>query len=369
MFYADIFCNVIDNYGDIGFCWRLSKNLENRYKWKISLWINNLNAFANIEKNINTISSKQFVNNISIRYWNDDELFNHNPGNIIINSFSCDLPNFYLKKIKIFNSLLINLEYLTPELWINKYHLLPSYNNLNIKKYFFFPGFRKKTGGIIREPYLSSEREKFQNDIFMKNNFLYKVGFTNELMNFKNDAKLIFIFCYKHSPIRSFIQALKYLNKKFIIILSNDNIIEKDYLKNSDKVKFHKLPLINQDSFDKLLWCSDINFIRGEDSFIRAIWAKRPFIWNIYKQDNNAHIKKLQAWLSLYMPPQYIYDLTMHWNNYQFHSKIFTNSINKALSKKNFLLWEKINNDFYIKQSNKRDLIDNLVKFCIEKIN
>ena len=60
------------------------------------------------------------------------------------------------------------------------------------------------------------------------------------------------------------------------------------------------IPFLEQDKYDQLLWACDINFVRGEDSFIRAQWAERPFVWNIYPQAEQSHRLKLQAFLNLY---------------------------------------------------------------------
>jgi len=61
------------------------------------------------------------------------------------------------------------------------------------------------------------------------------------------------------------------------------------------------MPFIPQDDYDWLLAHCDFNIVRGEDSFIRAQLAGKPFIWNIYPQDDGAHHTKLKAFLDLYL--------------------------------------------------------------------
>ena len=34
-----------------------------------------------------------------------------------------------------------------------------------------------------------------------------------------------------------------------------------------------ELPWLTQPDYDRLLWSADLNFVRGEDSLVRAIWA------------------------------------------------------------------------------------------------
>jgi uncharacterized repeat protein (TIGR03837 family) len=60
------------------------------------------------------------------------------------------------------------------------------------------------------------------------------------------------------------------------------------------------LPFVPQVRYDELLWCCDFNFVRGEDSFVRAQWAARPLVWHIYPQAERAHWPKLDAFLDLY---------------------------------------------------------------------
>ena len=60
------------------------------------------------------------------------------------------------------------------------------------------------------------------------------------------------------------------------------------------------LPFVAQPDYDRLLWACDLNFVRGEDSFVRAQWAGKPFVWHIYPQDKDLHHKKLRAFLQRY---------------------------------------------------------------------
>ena len=41
----DIFCNVVDNFGDIGVCWRLACNLASRGK-RVRLWVDDVSPLA-----------------------------------------------------------------------------------------------------------------------------------------------------------------------------------------------------------------------------------------------------------------------------------------------------------------------------------
>src|SRR5205085_7706515 len=60
------------------------------------------------------------------------------------------------------------------------------------------------------------------------------------------------------------------------------------------------MPFVAQDDYDRVLWACELNFVRGEDSFVRAQWAARPLVWNVYPQTEDAHRLKLEAFLDRY---------------------------------------------------------------------
>ena len=66
------------------------------------------------------------------------------------------------------------------------------------------------------------------------------------------------------------------------------------------RLEVRLLPFLSQSVYDELLWACDWNFVRGEDSFVRAQWARRPFVWHIYPQAEKAHLAKLGAFLEAY---------------------------------------------------------------------
>jgi uncharacterized repeat protein (TIGR03837 family) len=63
-----------------------------------------------------------------------------------------------------------------------------------------------------------------------------------------------------------------------------------------------------------MLRACDLNFVRGEDSLVRALWAGQPFVWHIYPQDDNAHHAKLQAFLDWMEAPQSLQRAHRVWN-------------------------------------------------------
>ncbi|MDB5942884.1 MAG: hypothetical protein JWQ13_2450, partial [Ramlibacter sp.] len=63
------------------------------------------------------------------------------------------------------------------------------------------------------------------------------------------------------------------------------------------------------------LWSCDFNFVRGEDSQVRALWAGRPFAWQIYPQHDDAHHAKLHAFLAWLDAPASLRRFHDGWNS------------------------------------------------------
>lgn len=72
-------------------------------------------------------------------------------------------------------------------------------------------------------------------------------------------------------------------------------------LLHSGNLTIKLLPMTDQAGYDRLLWSCDLNLVRGEDSFVRAQWAARPFLWHIYPQEEQAHMVKLDGFLDYYL--------------------------------------------------------------------
>jgi uncharacterized repeat protein (TIGR03837 family) len=75
-----------------------------------------------------------------------------------------------------------------------------------------------------------------------------------------------------------------------------------------------QLPYLSQTEFDHLLWACDFNFVRGEDSLVRALWAGQPFVWHLYPQDDLAHHNKLHAFEAALEMPADLKQFHALWN-------------------------------------------------------
>jgi len=288
---VDIFCRVVDNFGDIGVCWRLAHQFAQEYSLIVRLYVDDLDSLERIVPDF----AKQCHSSLEVVRWGND-LDYPNAADVVIEAFACDLPPNVIEAMvgRGGETVWIDLEYLTAENWIEGCHGLPSVHpSTGLQKSMFFPGFSETSGGLIREADLFERRNSFQSDITAQNSWRT----TYNMPQFDENFIDILLFSYKSAPISSFLDDLSaYKSPVRVFIPSFDTFcVEKRGL-----LEIYRIPFVPQDQFDYLLWTCDMNFVRGEDSFVRAQFAGRPMIWNIYVQEEGAHLIKLQAFLDLY---------------------------------------------------------------------
>lgn len=305
----DIFCKIVDNFGDIGICWRLSQQLVKEHHCQVRLFIDDLTTAKKIIPDLVDTLQQQSINGVEISNW---PTMPTEPATVVIAAFACELPDTYIQLMPASQPVWVNLEYLSAEDWVSDYHAKPSpHPSLAITKHFYFPGFKSDTGGLIRESNLIKARDNFVGSETEQLVFWQKLGAFNEISEIKNSIK-ISLFCYPQANIQYLILALMSVNKPVDLFVPADSTIKSineiliDFevinakMMRRANITMHFLPFLCQAEYDHLLWACDLNFVRGEDSWIRAIWAGKPFIWQPYIQTEHTHITKLNAFLEVY---------------------------------------------------------------------
>ncbi|WP_050476864.1 elongation factor P maturation arginine rhamnosyltransferase EarP [Herbaspirillum rhizosphaerae] len=305
-----LFCKVVDNYGDIGICWRLARQLAHEHGVAVTLWVDDLASFRSICPEVDSSADVQDVQGIAVQHWRDQNgvFAAGDVADIVVEFFACDIPPGYIKAMSECapRPVWLNLEGLTAETWVEGCHTLPSpHPQLPLTKYFFFPGFNRRTGGLQLESGLIAQREAFLADPRAASDFLAQFGVTETEMR----ALKVSLFCYPQAPIAALFAAWQASGQAVLCLVpegvGGDAVT--DFLGQPSTAGAHAtrgaltvrvLPFVPQPDYDKLLWACDVNFVRGEDSFVRAQWAAKPFIWHIYPQDENLHHVKLKAFLS-----------------------------------------------------------------------
>ena len=312
----DIFCQIVDNYGDAGVCWRLARALSRLSSSstntvssvecddsRIRLFCDDLNVL-NVIAHGDAVAHGASLG-IEVLPWSAAEspAVLASVGDVVIEAFACHLPQLYIEAMvqKVSNQapIWINLEYLTAETWADDMHLMPSPQNNGLNKYFYFPGFTPKTGGVL----LGDWHELTSDKKTSPPNSLALV-----LQSCRPASKKISVFNYKQAPLDGWLNsvnqtALAHGDQVDVFLCADQNVsaaTQKVFSLDDSAVKLIQLPFIPQEDYDYLLSICDMNLVRGEDSFVRAQWAGKPFIWDIYPQSDLAHEIKLEAFLDRY---------------------------------------------------------------------
>ena len=381
----DIFCKVIDNFGDIGVCWRLACNLAERGQ-RVRLWVDDASALQWMASPVHMGGVGEVSKlEVEIRAWTATapKTCLDAQGDVVIEGFGCDAPAEYVaaryfaiesiaacaypisasglkgtenKAVKKPSPVWINLEYLSAETYVARSHGLCSPVHQGpasgLNKRFFYPGFTAGTGGLLREPDLPERLARFDCDAWRASHHIAP------------QALAVSLFCYEPAALPELLAQLGGMNQLIQLTqvaqreqsaqtaqtgqltplerleLPEQAALAANALQPNQRVdllvtpgratlavqaaiahlegKNSPQPLSNvrkqlsflyqqpvhQGAFDEMLWACDLNFVRGEDSLVRAVWAGQPLVWQIYPQTDGAHAAKLTAFLDwLQAPP------------------------------------------------------------------
>jgi uncharacterized repeat protein (TIGR03837 family) len=299
----DVFCSVVDNFGDVGFSWRFARQLAREHGKAVRLFIDDLTVLAKLRPEIHAAYDSQRLDGVEVqRIRGDTEV--EAVADVVVETFGCDPPESYVLAMSHQEPKprWINLEYLSAEEWVEGSHALPSPNpRLPLVKHFFFPGFTAKTGGLLREESLLRRRDEFQADPGAQAAFWRSI--VGEVP--PADALKVSLFSYADAPIEGLARVcaqgagpvwLVAPEGYAAMVLGSLNLSSRA----REAIRCFTIPFLPQDRYDLLLWACDVNFVRGEDSFVRAQWAARPFVWHVYPTEDGAHFVKMAAFLARY---------------------------------------------------------------------
>lgn len=305
----DIFCCVVDNYGDIGVTWRLARQLVAEHDVAVRLWVDDLKSFERLWPAVQPTLARQWQAGVEICQW-PVEWPAVVAADVVIEAFACKLPAAYRQAMvaRPTPALWLNLEYLSAEGWVSGCHGLPSPQADRLQKYFFFPGFVEKTGGLLREAGLLDRRQAFQAYPQARQDFLHTLG-----VRVETGTRLMSLFAYENASLAEWLDTLAADTSPSHVLVPQGRILgdvqawlaegelQVGTVHRRGALAVQVVPFIRQDQYDLLLWCCDFNAVRGEDSFVRAQWAGQPLLWHIYEQEEYAHWEKLEAFLALYV--------------------------------------------------------------------
>jgi len=287
----DLFCRVVDNFGDIGVCWRAAADLASRGE-QVRLWVDDPSALAWM--------APKGRPGVQVIAWGATAADGATPGNVVIEAFGCHLPDAFVARMAQAERapVWINLEYLSAESYVERSHRLPSPQmggpGAGLTKWFFYPGFTPATGGLLREHDLPGRQMRFDPARWLAGHGVAR----------RPGERIVSLFCYDNPALPGLLDELA---QAPTLLLATTGLASSQVKRmlgtglQRGQLRAVVLPRLTQSDYDHLLWASDLNFVRGEDSFVRAQWAAKPFVWHIYPQDDGAHAAKLSAFENLFL--------------------------------------------------------------------
>lgn len=319
----DLLCKVVDNYGDIGFVYRLAKGLRERLpESEIRIIIDKLPAFKMLAPGIDPGRAVQRLSSFLVVDWNHPwEGFRKQTPRIVLECFASGRPPFFedilFDPARKDRRLILNIEHLSAEPWVDELHLMQSATrDALVEKKIFMPGFTPGSGGLIMDSRFLADLEKWetafcQGDVAVqaaRARILDTAGIedTNTLgafwftaFSYERDYTGIF----KELTAFSAIRPLRF----FAAAGPSQDAARLAWLESGKPFPFIALPFLEQEQWDEFLMASNFSIVRGEESLARAALIGRPFIWHAYLQENAHHLVKVKAFASLLaatLPPE-----------------------------------------------------------------
>jgi uncharacterized repeat protein (TIGR03837 family) len=280
-----VFCRVVDNFGDIGFAWRLAADLGSRGE-AVRLAVDDASVLRWM--------APEGAPGVEVESWQSAASA---PADVWVETFGCGFPESAVASATA--GVRLNVEHLSAEAYVERSHGRPSprfdADGQPQPLWFFYPGFSDRTGGLIREPGLLERRRRFGDG----HDWLRRLGIER-----REGERCVSLFCYRNPALADGLDALA--AAPTLLLLTPGTATEQAEALLGPRLRRRhlravRLPGLDQNDFDRLLWSCDLNFVRGEDSLVRAIWAGVPFVWQLYPQDDGAHAAKLDAFLARFL--------------------------------------------------------------------
>lgn len=288
----DLFCSVVDNLGDAAICWRLARQLATEHELAVRLWIDRPEALASM---VPRAAPGATIDGVRIELDDraDPRLAAPAPeevADVVVVTLASALPDGYRAAMRARRPrpAWIAFEYLSAEDWVSTHHGLPSPKPDGLVEHWFFPGFGPGTGGLLREADLLARREAFVSDPSAAPALLASLGVTA-----RPGERLASLFCYPDAAVRPLLDAFAARPEPWRVLVPRGVAPASE----GHPVAV-PIPFVPQRDYDTLLWRCALNFVRGEESFVRALWAQRPMVWQAYRQPDAAHRPKVRAFVA-----------------------------------------------------------------------
>jgi uncharacterized repeat protein (TIGR03837 family) len=278
-----LLCRVVDNFGDVGFAWRLAADLAGRGE-QVRLAIDDAGALAWM--------APEGAAGVEVVDWAGAKI---DASDVLVETFGCGWPGPVAAALAAgaARPVCVDVEHLSAEPFVVRSHGLPlprfTATGDALSSWFFCPGFGEGTGGLLREPGLLERRRRFGDG----RAWLAGLGIER-----RPGERCVSLFCYPDAPVDGLVDALAPAPTLLLATPGAASQRVRAALGPEGRrgaLRAMALPPLAQADFDRLLWSCDLNFVRGEDSLVRAIWAGAPFVWQAYVQQDGVHRAKVDA--------------------------------------------------------------------------
>ncbi len=303
-FSARILCRVIDNFGDAGVCWRFARQLAGEHGWRVHLTIDRPELLERLGARPDDDAGRGAI---IVERWPDAAAAaqRSDPEDVVVSAFGAEPPSALRASLAGAprRPLWVQLEYLSAEDWVATHHGLRSTKPRDgAVEHFYYPGFDERTGGLLREAGLFARRDTFAGSDEQR------AWLAHRGIAIDPGERVATLFCYPQAPLRSWFDAIATGPTRWRVLVPEgvaDAALVACFGESPapgtslqrGSLSVQRVPFLSQDDYDRLLWSADLNIVRGEDSWLRAQWAARPFLWQPYRQQADAHLVKLRAFL------------------------------------------------------------------------
>lgn len=300
-----ILCEVVDNFGDAGVCWRLARQLSSEHGFAVTLLIDRPQTLAALEPRLlGGASTPATLDGVHVETWPHQPMQSPLP-DILVSAFGCEPPAWLRARMAggPRRPIWINLEYLSAEPWVEGCHRLTSLKPSDgAIQHFFFPGFTPATGGLLRERDLLERVRVFRSSAG-RVEWALQHGIPAD-----RQRRVASLFCYPDAPVSAWLAAIARADQPWLVVVPAGvaesaiaSVLQSPLApgdcRHQGALSVMRLPFLPQLEYDRLLWACDLNLVRGEDSWVRAHWAGAPFIWQAYPQADQTHLLKLEAFV------------------------------------------------------------------------
>jgi len=337
----DVICRVVDHYGDAGVCLRLARGLAAAPGREVRLLVDRPAVVLDLiqpRPEPESLDLDEPISGAANHAPTAAPTAGHDSGptwldrsgvqicgwdaparavDVVLETFSCDLPARLLADMRARKAsghkvpVWLNLDHLSAEDWVEGCHGLPSPQSGGLTRWFLYPGFTADTAGLpgppARLPELPDELAALLCGLAAPAAASRTDGQRGISQTDANQHLTASVFCYRESPLPTLLDAIQRgpCDVRLAIPAGMPGELGGRVLGDApgstwqgEGLTLVRIPFVDQDLYDSVLAACDFNIVRGEDSFVRAQWAARPLLWAAYRQAEDAHQAKVEAWLA-----------------------------------------------------------------------